>query len=68
MAVRAASLREAVFSAYYIKQDATVQLQGILLGGGKSPKALDAREVTDTATTVTNTLCALLLLLTCLTG
>jgi len=52
MAVRAASIREAVFSSFYIKQDATVQLQGILLGGGKQPKALNAREVTDTATTV----------------
>ncbi|KAJ7470813.1 arad-like aldolase/epimerase [Mycena latifolia] len=51
MAVRAASIREAVFSSYYIKQDATVQLQGILLGGGKAPKALNQREVTDTATT-----------------
>ncbi|KAJ7666312.1 arad-like aldolase/epimerase [Mycena rosella] len=51
MAVRADSMREAVFSSYYIKQDATVQFQGILLGGGKAPKALNAREVTDTATT-----------------
>ncbi|KAF7335830.1 Arad-like aldolase/epimerase [Mycena venus] len=51
MAVRASSLREVVFSGFYIKQDATVQLQSILLGGGKKPKALDQREVTDTATT-----------------
>ncbi|KAJ6577577.1 class II aldolase and Adducin N-terminal domain-containing protein [Mycena capillaripes] len=54
MAVRASSIREVVFSSYYIKQDATVQLQGILLGGGsggKQPKALNQREVTDTATT-----------------
>ncbi|KAJ6553550.1 arad-like aldolase/epimerase [Mycena vulgaris] len=51
MAVRAASLREAVFSSYYIKQDATVQLQAILLGGGNAPKGLNQREVTDTATT-----------------
>jgi hypothetical protein len=58
MAVRAASLRQAVFNAYYIKVDATVQLQGILLGGGKTPKALNAREVTDAATT-TETTCAL---------
>ncbi|KAJ7056764.1 arad-like aldolase/epimerase [Mycena amicta] len=52
MAIRAPSLRQAVFDAFYVKQDATVQLQGILLGGGKvSPIALDAREVQDTATT-----------------
>ncbi|KAJ7881098.1 arad-like aldolase/epimerase [Mycena olivaceomarginata] len=51
MAVRSTSIREVVFSSYYIKQDATVQLQGILLGGGKAPKPLNQREVTDTATT-----------------
>ncbi|KAJ6468291.1 arad-like aldolase/epimerase [Mycena sanguinolenta] len=51
MAVRGSSLREVVFSSYYIKQDATVQLQSFLLGGGKKPKALNAREVMDTATT-----------------
>ncbi|KAJ7503526.1 arad-like aldolase/epimerase [Mycena galericulata] len=51
MAVRAGSLREAVFNSFYIKQDATVQLQGILLGGGKAPKGLDQREVTDASTT-----------------
>ncbi|KAJ7183307.1 arad-like aldolase/epimerase [Mycena filopes] len=51
MAVRAASVREVVFSSYYIKQDATVQLQGILLGGGTAPMGLNQREVTDTATT-----------------
>ncbi|KAJ7173939.1 arad-like aldolase/epimerase [Mycena crocata] len=51
MAVRAASLREAVFNSYYVKQDATVQLQSILLGGGKAPKGLNQREVMDTATT-----------------
>ncbi|KAJ7213811.1 arad-like aldolase/epimerase [Mycena haematopus] len=51
MAVRSTSIREVVFSSFYIKQDATVQLQGILLGGGKAPKALSPREVTDTATT-----------------
>ncbi|KAJ7036817.1 arad-like aldolase/epimerase [Mycena alexandri] len=51
MAVRAASIREVVFSGYYIKQDATVQLQGILLGGGTPALGLNQREVTDTATT-----------------
>ncbi|KAJ7082841.1 arad-like aldolase/epimerase [Mycena belliarum] len=51
MAVRAASMREAVFSSFFIKQDAAVQLQGILLGGGTAPKGLNAREVADTATT-----------------
>ncbi|KAJ7352261.1 arad-like aldolase/epimerase [Mycena albidolilacea] len=51
MAVRSTSIREVVFSSYYITQDATVQLQGILLGGGKAPKPLNQREVTDTATT-----------------
>ncbi|KAJ7116606.1 class II aldolase and Adducin N-terminal domain-containing protein [Mycena epipterygia] len=51
MAVRAASIREVVFSSYYIQRDATVQLQGILLGGGKAPKGLNQREVMDTATT-----------------
>ncbi|KAF7375298.1 Arad-like aldolase/epimerase [Mycena sanguinolenta] len=51
MAVRGSSLREVVFSSFYIKQDATVQLQATLLGGRKKPKALNAREVMDTATT-----------------
>jgi len=54
MAVRAPSLREAVFSSFYIKQDATVQLQGILLGGGKAPLGLNKREVMDTATDAKN--------------
>ncbi|KAJ7046105.1 arad-like aldolase/epimerase [Mycena alexandri] len=52
MAVRAASVREVVFSAYYIKQDATVQLQGILLGAGTMPLGLNAGEITDTGATV----------------
>ncbi|KAK7062079.1 arad-like aldolase/epimerase [Favolaschia claudopus] len=51
MAVRAASVRDVVFSSFYIKLDATVQLQGILLGGGTAPNALNQREVTDTGTT-----------------
>ncbi|KAK7062075.1 arad-like aldolase/epimerase [Favolaschia claudopus] len=51
MAVRAPSVRDAVFSSFYIKLDATVQLQGILLGGGTAPNALNQREVTDTGTT-----------------
>jgi len=51
MAVRSNSIRDVVFDSFYIKEDATVQLQGILLGGGKAPKALDAREVMDTTTT-----------------
>ncbi|KAJ7672291.1 class II aldolase and Adducin N-terminal domain-containing protein [Mycena polygramma] len=51
MAVRATSIREAVFNSFYVKQDATVQLQGVLLGGGKPPTALNQREVTDTGTT-----------------
>lgn len=54
MAVRAPSLREAAFDSFYIKQDATVQLQGILLGGGKAPLGLNKREVTDTATDTSN--------------
>ncbi|KAJ6538580.1 class II aldolase and Adducin N-terminal domain-containing protein [Mycena sp. CBHHK59/15] len=54
MAVRAPSLCEAVFSSFYIKQDATVQLQGILLGGGKAPLGLSKREVMDTATDARN--------------
>ncbi|KAJ7744367.1 arad-like aldolase/epimerase [Mycena metata] len=56
MAVRAPSLREAAFDSFYIKQDATVQLQGILLGGGKAPLGLNKREVTDTATDTSNRL------------
>ncbi|KAJ6578051.1 class II aldolase and Adducin N-terminal domain-containing protein [Mycena capillaripes] len=50
MAVRASSVREAVFNSFYIKQNAIVQLQAILLGAGKKPEALNPREVTDTAT------------------
>ncbi|KAJ7760619.1 arad-like aldolase/epimerase [Mycena maculata] len=51
MAVRAPSVRESVFDAFYIKQDATVQLQGILLGAGRPPKGLNQREVQDDTTT-----------------
>ncbi|KAF7327360.1 Arad-like aldolase/epimerase [Mycena kentingensis (nom. inval.)] len=55
MAVRAPSIRQAVFNAYYVKQDAIVQMQGMLLGGlagkGASPVGLNAREVQDTTTT-----------------
>ncbi|KAJ7626067.1 arad-like aldolase/epimerase [Roridomyces roridus] len=52
MSIRGPSLRDAVFNSFYIKQDATVQFQAILLGGGRtSPKALNPREVTDTGTT-----------------
>jgi hypothetical protein len=58
MAICAPSIRDAVFSAYYTKQDATVQLQGYILGGGKTPPmTLNAREITD-ATTTCKTLCA----------
>jgi hypothetical protein len=60
MAIRADSIRDAVFSAYYTKQDATVQLQSFILGGGKTlPIALNAREITD-ATTTCKTLCVFL--------
>ncbi|KAJ7305645.1 arad-like aldolase/epimerase [Mycena albidolilacea] len=52
MAIRADSIRDAVFNAYYTKQDATVQLQSFILGGGKTlPIALNAREITDATTT-----------------
>lgn len=51
MAVRGASVRDAVFRAFYTKLDATVQLQSILLGGGKLSDGLTAREAVDAANT-----------------
>lgn len=53
MAVRSGSVREVVFNSYYVKQDATVQLQGFLLGGGHAaPLGLNSQEITDASTTV----------------
>jgi len=50
MAVRGASVRDAVFRSFYTKQDATIQLQSIQLGG--SPAAvLTPREAVDAANT-----------------
>jgi len=51
MAVKGAGVRDAVFRAYYTKQNAINQLQGILLGGGKQPQGLTAREAVDSANT-----------------
>jgi HCOMODA/2-hydroxy-3-carboxy-muconic semialdehyde decarboxylase len=50
MAIRGASVRDAVFRAFYTKQDATVQLQSILLGG-TAQGGLTAREAVDAANT-----------------
>jgi len=56
MAIRATSIRQAVFNAFYIMQNAKVQFQSIILGGGKSPAALNAKEITDSVTTATTAL------------
>ncbi|KAJ7888268.1 arad-like aldolase/epimerase [Mycena leptocephala] len=56
MAIRATSIRQAVFNAFYIMQNAKVQFQSIILGGGKSPAALKAKEITDSVTTATTAL------------
>ncbi|KAJ7277379.1 arad-like aldolase/epimerase [Mycena rebaudengoi] len=56
MAVRATSVRQAVFSAFYVMQNAKVQFQSILLGGGKAPAALSAQQITDSVTTATTSL------------
>ncbi|KAF7312001.1 Arad-like aldolase/epimerase [Mycena indigotica] len=53
MALRAGTLRQAVFDAYYVAEDAAVQLQAALLGmGHAAPIGLDAREVADASDTV----------------
>jgi len=56
MAIRATSIRQAVFNAFYIMQNAKVQFQSILLGGGKAPEGLNAKEITDSVTTATASL------------
>ncbi|KAJ7450291.1 arad-like aldolase/epimerase [Mycena galericulata] len=56
MAIRAISVRQAVFNAFYIMQNAKVQFQSILLGGGKAPEALNAKELIDSVTTATTSL------------
>ncbi|KAJ7252823.1 arad-like aldolase/epimerase [Mycena rebaudengoi] len=56
MAVRATSVRQAVFSAFYVMQNAKVQFKSILLGGGKAPAALNAKQITDSVTTATGAL------------
>jgi len=50
MAVRGFSVRDAVFRAFYTRQDATVQLQARLLGGGANT-GLTAREAMDAENT-----------------
>ncbi|KAJ6545648.1 class II aldolase and Adducin N-terminal domain-containing protein [Mycena capillaripes] len=58
MAIRATSIRQAVFNAYYTMQNAKVQFQSILLGGGggKAPGALNTKQITDSVTTATTAL------------
>jgi len=56
MAIRAISIRQAVFNAFYIMQNAKVQFQSILLGGGQAPAVLNAKEITDSVTTATTAL------------
>jgi hypothetical protein len=51
MAIRAPSVRDAVFRAFYAKQDAIVQFQATLLGGGRQPSGLNMREAADAANT-----------------
>ncbi|KAJ7221275.1 class II aldolase/adducin N-terminal [Mycena pura] len=54
MAVRGSSIRQVVFSAFYIMENAQVQLQSLTLNGGKapgSPEPLSAKEITDCQTT-----------------
>ncbi|KAJ7284383.1 arad-like aldolase/epimerase [Mycena rebaudengoi] len=51
MAVRGSTIRNVVFRSYYIKEDAVVQYQSILLGGGTPPQILTAREAVDASTT-----------------
>ncbi|KAJ7680377.1 arad-like aldolase/epimerase [Mycena polygramma] len=55
MAIRAISIRQAVFNAYYTMQNAKVQLQTVLLGGGsgKAPTAFTKKQITDSVTTAT---------------
>ena len=50
MAVRGASVRDAVFRSFYTLQDARVQFQALMLGGGKE-MGLTAREAQDGANT-----------------
>jgi len=53
MAVRGSSVRDAVFRAFYTRQDATVQLQIRLLGGGANT-GLTAREAKDAVNATEN--------------
>jgi len=55
MAVRGATVRDAVFRSYYTKQDAIVLLQTIQLGGSATA-LLTQREAVDSANTVENLL------------
>ena len=50
MAVRGLSLRDAVFRAFYARQDAIVQFQAIMLGG-PHVQGLTAREARDAENT-----------------
>ncbi|KAJ7221277.1 arad-like aldolase/epimerase [Mycena pura] len=56
MAVRGPSIRQVVFSAFYIMQNAQVQLQSLMLSGGRAPEALNAKEITDCKTTADTSL------------
>ncbi|KAF8151336.1 arad-like aldolase/epimerase [Crassisporium funariophilum] len=55
MAIRGASIRDAVYRSFYTKQSAVVQFQAVLLGslspGGQQPMGLTARQAMDAATT-----------------
>ncbi|KAF4617606.1 hypothetical protein D9613_005618 [Agrocybe pediades] len=55
MAVRGASIRDAVYRSFYAKQSAVVQAQAVLLGGlargGQQPMGLSVREAMDAAVT-----------------
>jgi len=55
MAVRGASIRDAVFRSFYAKESAIVQAQAVLLGGlahgGQQPVGLTVRQAMDAATT-----------------
>jgi len=55
MAIRGASIRDAVYRSFYAKQSAIVQAQAVLLGGlahgGQQPTGLTAREAVDAAVT-----------------
>ncbi|KAJ7772165.1 arad-like aldolase/epimerase [Mycena metata] len=53
MAVHSTSIRDVVLNTFYVKQDATVQLQGILLGGGRvAPLSLNSLEIANASVTV----------------